>query len=95
MTGYIVGAIGDKSWSAESSEWAAPFTLKTNLMIAASADEKDWTKCVPVQLPAGTVRDELNLVDHPENLGKQVTLTGNVEKYFGKPGFKGVTSYKF
>lgn len=95
VTGYIVGAIGDKSWSAESSEWAAPFTLKTNLMIAASADEKDWTKCVPVQLPAGTVRDELNLVDHPENLGKQVTLTGNVEKYFGKPGFKGVTSYKF
>lgn len=92
---YIVGAIGDKSWNASTSEWAAPFTLKTNLLVADSPNEKDWTKCVPVQLPSGAVRDALNLNENPGNLGKQVTLKGNVEKYFGKPGFKSVSSYTF
>lgn len=92
---YIVGAISDKSWNASTSEWAAPFTLKTNILVADSPNEKDWTKCVPVQLPSGDVRNALNLVDNPANLGKQVTLKGNVEKYFGKPGFKSVSSYTF
>jgi len=92
---YIVGAIGDKSWNANTSEWTAPFTLKTNILVADSPNERDWTKCVPVQLPSGSVRNELNLIDNATNLGKQVTLKGNVEKYFGKPGFKGVTSYTF
>ncbi len=92
---YIVGAIGDKSWNESTSEWAAPFTMKTNILVADSLNERDWTKCVPVQLPSGSVREGLNLIDNAGNLGKQVTLKGNVEKYFGKPGFKGVTSYTF
>lgn len=91
MTGYIVGAINDKSLSDAS--FTAPFTLKTNLLIAASANETDSTKCVPVQLPAGSVRNDLNLNEHPENLGKQVTLKGNLEKYFGIEGMKSVSEY--
>ncbi len=92
---YIVGAISDKSWNASTSEWAAPFTQKTNILVADSPNEKDWTKCVPVQLPSGEVRNSLNLVDNAGNLGKKVVLKGNVEKYFGKPGFKSVSSYTF
>ena len=91
MTGYIVGAINDKSIS--DAAFAAPFSLKTNILIAASATETDVTKCVPVQLPAGALRDALNLVDNVGNLGKQVTLKGNLEKYFGANGMKSASEY--
>ena len=93
MTGYIVGAINDKSIS--DAAFSGPFALKTNLLIAASATEKDVANCVPVQLPAGALRDALNLVDHPENLGKQITLKGNLEKYFGANGLKSASAYEW
>lgn len=91
MTGYIVGAINDKSIS--DAAFTGPFALQTNILVAASATETDVAKCVPVQLPAGDVRSALNLVDNAGNLGKQVTLCGNLEKYFGAPGMKSVTKY--
>ncbi len=91
MTGYIVGAVNDKSIS--DAAFAAPFSLKTNLLIAASATETDVTKCVPVQLPAGALRDALNLVDNVGNLGKQITLQGNLESYFTKNGMKSTSKY--
>ncbi len=91
MTGYIVGAINDKSISDAS--FTAPFSLKTNLLVAASATETDVNKCVPVQLPAGALRDALNLVDNVGNLGKQITLKGNLETYFGAKGMKSPTDF--
>lgn len=91
VTGYIVGAVNDKSIS--DAAFTAPFLLKTNILIAATASETDVSKCVPVQLPAGAVRDALNLIDHADLLGKQVTLKGNLENYFGQPGLKGVSAY--
>lgn len=93
MTGYIVGAINDKSLS--DAAFAGPFSLKTNLLIAASASETDVAKCVPVQLPAGALRDALNLVDHVDNLGKQITIQGNLEKYFGANGMKSASAYEW
>ncbi len=91
VTGYIVGAVNDKSIS--DAAFAGPFSLKTNILIAATAGETDVKKCVPVQLPAGSVREALNLIDHEDLLGKQVTLKGNLEKYFGQPGLKSVSDY--
>ncbi len=35
----------------------------------------------------------LNLAGNPGNLGKQVTLKGNIEKYFGVAGFKSTSAY--
>lgn len=93
MTGYIVGAVNDKSIS--DAAFAGPFALKTNLLIAATATETDASNCVPVQLPAGALRDALNLVDHPENLGKQITIKGNLEKYFGANGLKSASAYEW
>lgn len=91
MTGYIVGAVNDKSIS--DAAFTGPFALKTNLLLAATAGETDINKCVAVQLPAGKVRDALNLVDNAGNLGKQVAIKGNLEKYFGVAGMKSVSDY--
>lgn len=93
MTGYIVGAVNGKSIS--DAAFAPPFELSTNILIAANAGETDVTKCVPTQLPAGALREALNLVDNQANLGKQITIKGNLETYFGKPGMKSPSKYQW
>ena len=48
-----------------------------------------------VELPAGKVRQALNLVDHPELIGKRVKVKGDlVDKYFGTVGLKSTTDYE-
>lgn len=60
----------------------------TNLAVGT---EESW---VPVQLPAGDVRDALNLVDHPSYLGAEVAVYGTLEAYFSVAGVKNVTGYE-
>lgn len=94
VTGYIVGAINGKSISDGAIfTGSVPAEANTNLLIADNADESDYTKCLPVQLPSGKVRDALNLVANPGNYQKKVTLTGSLEKYFGVAGLKSVSKY--
>jgi hypothetical protein len=48
-----------------------------------------------VQLPAGEVRDALNLVDNPENLKRKVCVRGDlVSAYFAMPGIKNTNAFK-
>ena len=91
VKGYIVGSIDDKSINDANFSKAA--VLKTNLLLADKPEETDYNNCIPVQLPSGTVRDALNLVDNPGNYKKQVFLTGSIETYFGVAGLKSVTEY--
>lgn len=93
VKGYIVGCVNDKALSSASFD-ASNFTSQTNVLVAESADETDVTKCMPVQLPAGDVRNGLNLVDNAANYKKAVVLYGNIEKYFGTTGIKTVTYAK-
>ena len=50
---------------------------------------------MPVQLPSGSVRTELNLKDHPENLGKKIQITGTLGAYFSVPGLKSAKGFTF
>lgn len=84
VKGFIVGtAISGTSYDQE-----APFTAATNLGLADSPDEKDPAKIMPVQLPTGSIRSALNLVDNPGNFKAEVTITGSLETYFQVPGLK-------
>ncbi len=95
VEGYIVGNVDGEGLSLSTeSKFTAPFTIKTNILIAASAGETDYTKCVPVQLPAGAVREGLNVVDNESNLGKKVKLYGSLEAYFGAPGLRSSSYYE-
>ena len=87
---YIVGCVSGQAYE-EGATFSVLQDVKTNLLIAASASETDPSKCMPVQLPSGAVRNGLNLADNPENLGKEVLLYGNIEAYFKVPGLKSVT----
>jgi hypothetical protein len=86
---YIVGNVdGEGKSISTESKFEAPFTIATNILIAASAGETDYTKCIPVQLPAGDIRTGLNLKDNASRLGTKVKIYGSLEAYFGVPGVK-------
>lgn len=97
VKGVIVGQVkGGATGMTESSlEWEAPFSgdnnSNTNILIATEAGVNTTAEIVAVQLPAGFLRDTLNLVAHPENLGKEVIIYGSLEKYFGTVGIKNMT----
>ncbi|MDE6801284.1 MAG: hypothetical protein K2J06_00775, partial [Muribaculaceae bacterium] len=91
VKGFIVGSVTDKDLT--SAVFGDSPASTTNILIAASADETDITKCVAVQLPAGEVRNALNLSANPGNYKVEVTVKGNLEKYFGTAGVKSVTEY--
>lgn len=86
--GYIVGTM-----SGSSAKWGLTDAVATNLLIAPTADCTDLAKCVPVELPLGSARTELNLVDHPANLGKLLKVEGTLTKYFSRPGIKAPTTW--
>lgn len=94
VTGYIVGTINGQVYN-EGCVFSGTAETNTNLLIADNADETDYSKCIPVQLPKTAIRDELNLVDNPQNYKKKVALTGSIEKYFGIAGLKNTSAYEF
>ena len=95
IKGYIVGyvpakALNEAIFGDASSAEIAP----TNILLAAKADEKEVTNCMPIQLPAGDLRTALNLKDNSGNLKKELIICGNIENYFGVPGLKSATYAK-
>lgn len=92
VSGYIVGFVPDKYLNG--AQFTVPATNAANVLLATTPDETDYTKCVPVQLPAGAVRSALNLVDNPGNLKKLCSVQGNLIAYFGVAGVKETAAYK-
>lgn len=90
VKGFIVGNITGQVLQ-DGAHFDTTGDSQTNILIAASADETEVANCMPVQLPSGAVRTALNLKDNPGNYKKEVTLYGNIEKYFGATGLKTVT----
>lgn len=90
--GYIVGAVKDGQEhntvsSNDDIDWAAPFGRATNVLIADDASCNDIANCLIVKMPAGSaLRSQVNLKDHPENLGKELAVNGTLKSAFGQPG---------
>ena len=92
VRGYIVGCVKpDLSLVASNDDisWEGPYRLATNVLIADAPDVKDISRCVFVNLPSGKpLRTEVNLVDHPENIGKVLTVKGKLRTYFQQAGLR-------
>ena len=89
IKGYIVGVV---DLSYDNCIFGKTTNVKTNVIIAADANEKDKTKCIPVEL-TGEILTGVNLVDN-DNYRREVTLTGKITSYFGVAGLKDVRSYE-
>ncbi len=97
VTGYIVGSIptGGASTNLSVAEFGFTNAATSNLIIAPSSSCTNTAECVVVQLPSGSsVRSGLNLADNPGNLGKLVSVKGDIMKYCGAPGVKNTSEYK-
>jgi hypothetical protein len=92
VSGYIVGFI-NTSTTPYTYTYSATGAITTNMLIADSPSETFDGNCVPVQLPAGAIRDALNLSAHAANLGKKVSVKGDLLAYFSVPGVKNLTAY--
>lgn len=91
VSGYIVG--GDLTSS--NAVFQPPYSSRTNILLGSRSSSSDKQTCLSVQLQKGAVRDALNLVDHPELLGSQVFLKGDiVESYYGIPGLQNITDFQ-
>lgn len=90
MKGYIVGFVSGQVY-ADGATFSAEGAVASNVLLADSPNETDASKCMPIQLPTGAVRTALNLKDNAGNLKKEVTLYGDLTKYFGQAGLKNVT----
>ena len=89
VKGYIVGSLKNGSFTDKNASFSAEGAVATNIMIADDASCKDFKAVAAVQLVSKTdIRTALNLVDNPGNLGKQLTIAGNVTKYCGHIGVK-------
>ena len=92
VSGYIVG--GDLTSS--SASFSGPFSSRTCLLLGPRSSTKERSSCISVQLPAGEVREALNLVDNPQLLGKKVRIYGDiVSSYYGLTGLKNCKEYDF
>lgn len=89
VKGFIVGvAISGTNYDQEP-----PFTGATNVGLADSPDETNPANILPVQLPTGSTRAGLNLVDNPGNFKAQVTITGTLGAYFSVPGLRSANAF--
>lgn len=87
VSGYVVG--GDLTSSGGSFE--EPFKSRTNLILGPRSATEDRNVCIAVQIPAGSLRDELNLVDNPSLLGQKICLKGDlIDDYFNMTGLKNI-----
>lgn len=85
VSGYIVG--GDLT--SASGNFEEPFKMRSNLILGPRSSTQDRSVCLAVQLQAGGLRDDLNLVDNPSLLGRKVCLRGDlVGDYFNLVGLK-------
>ncbi|MBO5419070.1 MAG: DUF4493 domain-containing protein [Bacteroidales bacterium] len=91
VCGYIVGG----NLTSVSASFSEPFTSRTNLLLGPRSTVSSRSSCISIHLPAGSVRDGINLVDNPHLLGRKIYLKGDVEaSYFGLVGLKNTSEYK-
>ena len=90
--GYIVGAVKNGVTSVSSNSdilWNGTFDSQTNVVIADDPSCNEISQCIIVNLPSGKpLRTQVNLADHPENLGKTLAVYGRLRTYFGQAGLR-------
>ena len=81
VKGYIVGSVNSDNASSsvdgpEDIIFGVTGIRATALVIAGSTNETDYKKCMVIGFGSDSqaAKTALNLVDHPENLGKEVLL---------------------
>ena len=84
VKGYIVGCV---DWNTGE---LVDYVIDGN--IALGSDEAG-TSYIAVELPAGEIYNEINLLDNPKNLGREISLKGNIATYCNHAGMIDTDDY--
>lgn len=101
VKGYIVGGVSSATTastvdSPEDVVFGVDDIRPTAIVVAASKDETDYTKCLVIGFGSDSedAKTALNLKDNPDKLGKEVLLQGTLKYAFSAPGMKTITEYE-
>lgn len=87
VRGTIYGTMLASLKIEEVTTSAAEFS-SSNLVIG------DETVRIPIQLPQGDIRNDINLKDHSYLQGKEILIKGKLESYCGSMGVKSPSEYQ-
>ena len=96
IEGYIVGAVSGSM--KNGCQYETPITIASNILLAdtfPTGNENDYLHCMPVQLPDGLEREELNLYDNPDNYHQKLRIQGDITLYYKVAGIKNIEAYTF
>lgn len=94
IEGYIVGCV--KGSMKSGCNYTSEATTTANILLAdtfPTCNEEDYLYCLPVELPNGDIRMELNLYDNPENYHRKVRIAGDLTLYYSVVGLKEIADY--
>lgn len=94
IEGYIVGCV--KGSMKNGCNYTSEATTTANILLAdtfPSGNEQDYLYCLPVELPNGDIRMELNLYDNPEHYHRKVRIQGDLTLYYSVVGLKEIADY--
>ncbi|MDE6177329.1 MAG: T9SS type A sorting domain-containing protein [Paramuribaculum sp.] len=96
VTGYIVGTYSGSDIS--TAIFGESAHAASNVLLAPSPEANHHSQCIAVQLPvvpSSYVRDALNLKDHPDNLGREVSVKGVPGELGGVRGLRSPRHYQW
>lgn len=93
VKGYIVGAF-DGSISKFVTDTTTS-KVYTNIALADLATETDEANMLPVNITLTSLKNALNIVDNPGNIGRQVMIKGDLAAYYSVPGMRETEAYQF
>lgn len=100
VEGYVAGFVPGMVWSEAvfgntDTTGSDNFTKGTNIVLSSVAPTgSSLDNSIPIQIPAGSLRDKLNFSKDPSIYGKKILLKGKITRYFGVRAVKEVTEYK-
>jgi hypothetical protein len=96
VEGYIVGYFSSTSMNSFSTDFSVIEEVsRSNFALATNQGETDIAHIMPVQLGSSSIRNELNLRDHPDHFNKKVKIRGDLDSYLGASGLRDIKQYEF
>lgn len=93
VTGYIVGTVGAEVSQVTGNgdiEWTDKPELDNSIVIGATPETTDYTKCLVLPVNSGTALWKYGvLANHPENYKRQIWVKGSFGKLMSMAGITG------
>lgn len=93
IEGYVIGAEADPQTLSTQTRTVPQAAAKSNILLAAYANESDASKCVRIDLASNPdMQARLNIVDHPMLVGEKIKVQGDITESAGSIAFANISA---